>query len=310
MVIADIIPEKAELLAERLPGVVAQGSTAEQALRAINAFLWNDKPIPSTLLSSPKGMPLVSVMSNSKKNLRTLKKNLVAMLAKDCLNPSFQKHIGLECDDVFADQMLADTWLRMLELKPISTNEQAKKALLAVYRTNYKNNSPRVGAANLVHPDGSPLDEWNFQAHDVWIGVQHSIVLAMLQQGLSAEARDVEDSMYRNLCIEARIPFSAPEGFNATVRIKPELLVAKLGIKEASAKKLVADLVKGKALTEDGRVAVAVPRKLSDFSKKFGASAKAAKADVNALFELVHHTGLKYTAGRYLRPGMVWALRA
>lgn len=310
VVIADLIPAKVDQLSEKLPGVVPANSSAEQALRAINAFLWNDKPIPSSLLSSPKGMPLVAVVSNSKKNLRTLKKNLIAMLAKDCLAPSFQKHVGLESDDVFADQMLADTWLRMLGLKPISTNEQAKKALLAVYRTNYKNNSPRVGAANLAHPDGSPLDESNFQAHDVWIGVQHSIVLSMLQQGLSAEARDIEDSMYRNLCIEARIPFSAPEGFNATVRVKPELLVAKLGAKENAAKKLVADLVKGKALTEDGRVAVAVPRKMADFTKKFGAAAKLAKVDVHALFELVHHTGLKYTAGRYLRPGMIWALRS
>jgi len=167
-----------------------------------------------------------------------------------------------------------------------------------------------VGAANLVHPDGSPLDEWNFQAHDVWIGVQHSIACAMLAHGLGNEARDIEDSMYRNLCVEARIPFSAPEGFNATVRVKAELLTAKLGVKEPAAKKLVAALVKGKALTEDGRVALTVPRKASDFAKKFGAAAKLAKADVHALFELVHHTGLKYTAGRYFRPGMIWALRS
>ena len=232
------------------------------------------------------------------------------MLAKDCLNDSFQKHIGLESDDVFADQMLADTWLRMLGLKAISSADKAKKSLQSVYRVNYKENSPRVGAANLAHPDGSPLDESNFQAHDVWIGVQHSIVAAMMLNGLSEEARDLEESMYRNLCIESRIPFSAPEGFNATVRVKPELLVTKLGIKPTAAKKLVDALILGKALTEDGRVAVSVPRKAVDFTKKFSAAAKLAKADVNALFELVHHTGLKYTAGRYFRPGMIWCLRS
>jgi hypothetical protein len=260
------------------------------------------------LLASPSGAPLVSVVSNSKKNLRTLKKNLLVMLAKDCLAPTFQKHIGLESDDVFADQLLADSWLRLLGLEPISDVAKARKSLLTVYRSNYKNNSPRVGAANLVHPDGSPLDEWNFQAHDVWIGVQHSIAMAMLLQGLSKEAQDLEEAMYRNLCIEARIPFSAPEGFNTTVRVKPELLVAKLGIKEAQAKSLVAALIKGKALTEDGRVAQTVPSKLADFTKKFGVQAKAAKVSPQNLFELVHHTGLKYTAGRYFRPGMVWAL--
>jgi uncharacterized protein (DUF608 family) len=306
--IADLIPQKVSALAGCLPGVVSAGSDAVQALGELNSFLWNDKPIPASLLVSPKGAPLVAITSNSKKNLRTLKKNLLAMLAKDCLAASFQKRIGLESDDVFADQLLADTWLRMLGLKPISSPDKAKKALQAVYRLNYKVNSPRVGAANLVHPDGSPLEESNFQAHDVWIGVQHSIACAMVIHGLSTEARDLEESMYQNLCVEARIPFSAPEGFNATVRVKPELLVAKLGIKEPAAKKLVAALLLGKVLTEDFRVAPSVPRKLADFSKKFGAACKVSKADPNSVFELVHHTGLKYTAGRYFRPGMVWAL--
>lgn len=303
----DLLPAAISILPTRLPGVVPAGADLAKAVESINAFLSNDKPIPSSLLS--KNSSLVAIVSNSKKNLRTLKKNLVAMLAKDCISESFQQRIGLESDDVFADQMLADTWLRMLGLKPISEPAKAKKALQAVYKLNYKANSPRVGAANLVHPDGSPLDEWNFQAHDVWIGVQHSIALAMLTHGMSAEARDLQDSMYRNLYQEARIPFAAPEGFNATVRVKAGLLVEKLGLKDAAAKKLVAELVKGKALTADGRVTVQAPRALKDFSKKFGTQAKAAKADVTKLFELMHHTGLKYTAGRYFRPGMIWALR-
>ncbi len=121
----------------------------------------------------------------------------------------------------------------------------------------------------------------------------------MAMHGLTNEARDIEESMYRNLCVEARIPFSAPEGFNATVRVKPALLVEKLGLKEVAAKKLVAALVEGNVLTEDGRVGMSVPRKASDFNKKFGPAAKLAKTDVHAVFELVHHTGLKYTAGRY-----------
>jgi len=308
MQVQDLIASKVPELSQRLPDLIPQGSDAVTSLKLINEFLWNDQPIPGSLLASPSGIPLVSVVSNSKKNLRTLKKNMILMLAKDCLAPSFQKHVGLESDDVFADQLLADSWLRLLGLEPISEPAKARKALLTVYRLNYKDNSPRVGAANLVHPDGSPLDEWNFQAHDVWIGVQHSIAMAMLFHGLSKEAQDLEESMYRNLCIEARIPFSAPEGFNATVRVKVPLLVAKLGIKEAQAKALISALIKGKVLTEDGRVAPTVPRKLADFTKKFGAQVKSAKASAPALFELIHHTGLKYTAGRYFRPGMVWAL--
>ncbi|HSQ42373.1 MAG TPA: GH116 family glycosyl hydrolase, partial [Fibrobacteraceae bacterium] len=301
----DLEPMRLGQLAQALPGVVSQGSGLLQAVQALNAFLWNGKPIPPEWLPKTKAPAAKSI---DKKALHIQKKNLIATRAKDCIKPSFQARIEMENDDVFADQMLADTWLRLLELKPLSSTRQAKLALQTVYRINYQANSPRVGAANLVHFDGSPLDEWNFQAHDVWIGVQHSIALAMTFHGLAAEARDLEKSMYRNLYEEARIPFSAPEGFNTTVRVKASLLADKFGMKPPVAKKLVEALVKGKALTSDGRVTSNAPRTPADFTRKFSAACKSAKVEVKALFELMHHTGLKYTAGRYFRPGMIWGL--
>ena len=42
--------------------------------------------------------------------------------------------------------------------------------------------------------------------------------------------------------------------------------------------------------------------------KAFGSIAKANKVEASALFMLLHSTALKYTAGKYFRPGMVFAL--
>jgi hypothetical protein len=44
------------------------------------------------------------------------------------------------------------------------------------------------------------------------------------------------------------------------------------------------------------------------FTKAFGSIAKANKVEASALFMLLHSTALKYTAGKYFRPGMVFAL--
>ena len=109
----------------------------------------------------------------SKNELRGYKKAWITALCKDAFTESWNAKIANDCDDVFADTMLADTYLRLLDLEPITDSVKAKSNLLRIFNTNYKANSPLIGAANLVHKDGSPLDEFNFQAHDVWIGIQY-----------------------------------------------------------------------------------------------------------------------------------------
>ena len=204
--------------------------------------------------------------------------------------------------------MLADTYLRLLDLEPITDSKKAKSNLLRIFNTNYKANSPLIGAANLVRKDGSPLDEFNFQAHDVWIGIQYSIMTAMMFHGLEKEASVLADSMIGNLYDEARVPFAAPEGFNGSCRLHPEALVAKFGLSAAAADKMHKELLKKGALLADSRISPKLPRNIAAFTKSFGAIAKANKVDVNELFTLLHSTALKYTAGKYFRPGMVFAL--
>jgi len=202
-------------------------------------------------------------------------------------------------EDVFADALLADTYLRLLNLEPIMDSKRAKQALTKIYDTNYKKNSPLIGAANLVHKDGSPLDEFNFQAHDVWVGIQYSLATAMYMHGMKKQAEDLLESTFRNLYIEARIPFAAPEGFNGSCRLHAEGIVTK---------SLLKDLKKVGALLQDDRISPDLPRDLNKFEKEFKSICVKHKVKAAELFTLLHNTALKYTAGKYFRPGMVFAV--
>jgi uncharacterized protein (DUF608 family) len=201
-------------------------------------------------------------------------------------------------DDIFADALLADTYLHLLNLEPIMEPKKAKRTLAKVYNTNYKKNSPLIGAANLVHKDGTPLEEFNFQAHDVWTGVQYSIATAMYMHGMKKEAEDLLEACFRNLYKEAKIPFAAPEGFNGSCRLHVGGVVTK---------KLLNDLKQSGALLADHRISPNLPRDLNKFERMFKSICVKHKVKAPELFTLLHNTALKYTAGKYFRPGMVFA---
>jgi uncharacterized protein (DUF608 family) len=149
---------------------------------------------------------------------------------------------------VFADQLLADLWLDMLGLPGITPEPRRARAARMVLENNFRKNSPGVGAANLCARGGGALPA--FQAQDIWLGVQYSLAAAALKAGEAAGAWELLEAQYQNLYAKARIPFGAPEGFNATTSGS-------------------ADIPSG------------------DPSRQGPAP-------------------LHYTAGRYLRPGMVW----
>jgi uncharacterized protein (DUF608 family) len=291
----DIVASKLPKLAAAIKGTLRiDGENVKSATKALNAWI-NDGAIPGDV-------------ELSKNELRGLKKAWLTAQCKEAFTASWNAKITNDCDDVFADTMLADTYLRLLDLKPICDSKKAKANLLRVFNTNYKANSPLIGAANLVRKDGSPLDEFNFQAHDVWIGIQYSIMTAMMFHGLVKEAADLGDSMIRNLYDEARIPFAAPEGFNGSCRLHPETLANAFKLSANAANAFHKELLKKGALLADSRINPKLPRNLPAFTKAFGGIAKSNKVDVAALFMLLHSTALKYTAGKYFRPGMVFAL--
>ncbi|MCQ2060615.1 MAG: non-lysosomal glucosylceramidase [Fibrobacter sp.] len=294
MEMKDVNVDKLPKLAAAVKGTLELPECPKGAVKAINAWL-NSADIPSDV-------------ELSKNELRGLKKAWLTAQCKEAFTKSWEAKVSNDCDDVFADTMLADTYLRLLGLKPITDGKKAKKNLEVVFKTNYKANSPLIGAANLVRKDGQPLDEFNFQAHDVWIGIQYSIMTACMMHGMVSEAAALGDSMITNLYDEARIPFAAPEGFNGSCRLHPEALTKAFGLSAAAAAKMHKELLAKGALQVDSRISPKLPRTVPAFAKAFGSIAKANKVDVEALFTLMHSTALKYTAGKYFRPGMVFAL--
>jgi uncharacterized protein (DUF608 family) len=122
---------------------------------------------------------------------------------------------GEVCEDVFADQLLADLWMSLLGLPEITPAQRRARAVGMVLKTNFRKNSPGIGAANLCKRDGGALD--SFQAQDIWLGVQYSLAAAATRAGDFQGAWELIEAQYDNLYRKARIPFGAPEGFNATV---------------------------------------------------------------------------------------------
>jgi len=294
--LADLDLAQFETLRGSLQNSFPLPADATEAVRALNSWL------------NAGAHPGAGKKPVSRLEARKARKAWLTAQCPTAFLPSWNAKLALDCDDVFVDSMLADTYLRLLGLEPLTDSAKAKRSLTMVYKTNYQANSPLIGAANLVHRDGTPLDEYNFQAHDVWIGIQYSLVAAMLLHGMSKEAQDLTSAMVRNLYAEARIPFAAPEGFNGSCRLHASALVAKFGLSEPKAKALHKDLVAIKALLSDSRISPELPREIKAFAKKFAPLCKKHGVDATALFAQLHSTALKYTAGRYFRPGMVFAI--
>jgi hypothetical protein len=73
-------------------------------------------------------------------------------------------------------------------------------------------------------------------------------------------------------------------------------------------KTLLKDLKKVGALLPDDRISPDLPRDLKRFEKVFKGICARHKIKTTELFTLLHNTALKYTAGKYFRPGMVFAV--
>lgn len=263
-----------------------------------------DEACLALLASNKVSSPSLTETSH-KKTVRQSKKWILQQVGGAYLSDTWQAKLTLDSDAVFADQMLADVYCHLLALTPICTATQKRRALTKVYDTAYQQNSPALGAANMVQCDGQPMAWDNFQAHDVWIGVQHSIATAMVQAGMDAQAKVLIDSMYRNLYLQAKIPFAAPEGFNGTCRVTVEVLHAQ-GIKQAQS--VINALTEAGALQADGRVDAKVSQSLDEFTQRYAEAIAIANIDAAALFTLIHGTAMKYTAGKYFRPGMIFAI--
>lgn len=238
----------------------------------------------------------------SKREQRLAKKQRLMDLAPLAFTAEFAQ-LETDSDNSFGDALLADSYLKLVDLPGLFDSSRIERTLDYIYQTNFITNSPTLGVANMTLANGQPHDA--FQAQDVWIGVQFSVATALRLAGKQAQAEDLMDTVYQALYHMAKIPFAAPEGFNCSVTISGKDIEQRFNVSGEVATKLLAQLKSEGHLLTDGRVNPALTQSVDLF--KLSLAELPSNVSDGELYTWLLSTGLKYTAGRYFRPGMIFA---
>lgn len=289
--------------------------SAEDFIIAANEYLYdNNAEIPAVYLelyardTADSGSRIIPGLPLSNKLKRIIKKYALYMAAGGLIRKDFEKKISQESDDIFADQLVADLYLSLLNLTPLTKRTDRKRALKNIFDINYKINSPNIGAANLVSAEGRSLPE--HQAQDVWVGIQHSIAANLLDCGMLEEFDELIMTVYKSIYTTAKIPFGVPEAFNGNRSFNPHYLVKHMGMAYDTAESIVPALKEIGVLTEDLTIieeSINVKeRQIAHILHRHGIPGDRAQV----LVRLLKAAAIKYTAGRYFRAGMVFSIVA
>jgi uncharacterized protein (DUF608 family) len=257
-----------------------------------------DKNILNEYLDS-----VVSCDSQSKVSLRRAAKRRLLETAPNAFTKEYVDVLDMDSDNSFGDALLADSYLKLLGMNGLFEQEQVTRALDYVYETNYKKNSPRLGVANMTLENGMPHSE--FQAQDVWIGVQFSVASALRLSDKNEQAVELMNTVYDALYNQSKIPFAAPEGFNCSVTVTVDSLRADFCLDSETAELWLKMLIEEDFVLQDGRVNPSITEDAGEFTAKL--TGLADDSVRQRLHVWLQNTGLKYTAGRYFRPGMIFA---
>lgn len=243
----------------------------------------------------------------SKQDLRHLKKQLLVETAPQAFTAAYQSILSLDSNNSFGDALLADTYQKLNGLGGLFAENKVTRALDYVYEHNFKINSPKLGIANMTLANGLPCEE--FQAQDVWIGVQFSVASALRLAGKQEQAEQLIDTVYDALYDCAKIPFAAPEGFNSSVVVNASDLSEQFTIAQSESETWLKMLKEVGCLLADGRVDPFLTESQAQFERLIKTNSSIdIKCEVIAnLHSWLQDTGMKYTAGRYFRPGMIFS---
>ncbi|MBT9243538.1 GH116 family glycosyl hydrolase [Vibrio splendidus] len=278
-------------------------SAGYQALETLGLSLTGDAIADKNTLNTYLNETDTSIsISISKVSQRVSKKRLLSETAPQAFT---QEYLNLvpDSDNSFGDALLADSYLKLIGLEGIFPQENIQRALDYVYKHNFEINSPKLGVANMTLADGSPHEA--FQAQDVWIGVQFSVATALSLAGKSQQAETLMDTVYTALYDYSKIPFAAPEGFNCSVSVNEKDLMEVFKLTQNDAKNWLSVLKCQNCVLSDGRINPALTKDTDNFVKMVSGEIPLEK--LAGLHKWLLSTGLKYTAGRYFRPGMIFA---
>ncbi|WP_139683552.1 GH116 family glycosyl hydrolase [Vibrio tasmaniensis] len=272
-----------------------------QALETLGLTLTGDAIADKNTLNAYLNETDTSI-NISKVSQRVSKKRLLSETAPQAFTQEYLELVP-DSDNSFGDALLADSYLKLIGLEGIFPQEHIQRALDYVYKHNFEINSPKLGVANMTLADGSPHEA--FQAQDVWIGVQFSVATALSLAGKSQQAETLMDTVYTALYDYSKIPFAAPEGFNCSVSFNEQDLTESFELSQNDAKKWLTALKLQKCVLSDGRVNPELTKDSDKFVSMLQGEISTEQAMV--LHKWLLSTGLKYTAGRYFRPGMIFA---
>ncbi len=272
-----------------------------QALETLGLTLTGDAIADKNMLNDYLNQTDTSI-NIDKVAQRISKKRLLSETAPQAFTQEYLQLVP-DSDNSFGDALLADSYLKLIGLEGIFPQQRIQRALDYVYKHNFEINSPKLGVANMTLADGSPHEA--FQAQDVWIGVQFSVATALSLAGKSQQAETLMDTVYTALYDYSKIPFAAPEGFNCSVSFDEKDLSESFKLSQSDAKKWINALKLQNCVLSDGRVNPSLTKGNDKFVNMVQGEISAEQAMV--LHKWLLSTGLKYTAGRYFRPGMIFA---
>ncbi|MCY9828920.1 GH116 family glycosyl hydrolase [Vibrio chagasii] len=272
-----------------------------QALESLGLVLTGDAIADKNMLNDYLNQTDTSI-NIGKIAQRVSKKRLLSETAPQAFT---QEYLDLvpDSDNSFGDALLADSYLKLIGLEGIFPQQRIQRALDYVYKHNFEINSPKLGVANMTLADGSPHEA--FQAQDVWIGVQFSVATALSLAGKLQQAETLMDTVYTALYDYSKIPFAAPEGFNCSVSFDEKDLSESFKLSQSDTKKWINALKLQNCVLSDGRVSPNLTKDNDRFVNMVKGEISAVQA--KSLHKWLLSTGLKYTAGRYFRPGMIFA---
>ena len=272
-----------------------------QALETLGLVLTGDAVADKNMLNDYLNHTDTSI-NIGKVAQRVSKKRLLSETAPQAFTQEYLELVP-DSDNSFGDALLADSYLKLIGLEGIFPQQRIQRALNYVYKHNFEINSPKLGVANMTLADGSPHEA--FQAQDVWIGVQFSVATALSLAGRSQQAETLMDTVYTALYDYSKIPFAAPEGFNCSASFDEKDLSKCFKLSQGDTKKWINALKLQNCVLSDGRVNPSLTKVSDDFVNIMQGEISAEQATV--LHKWLLSTSLKYTAGRYFRPGMIFA---
>lgn len=270
----------------------------------INDFIYSDVNVTPALYEDGKTQKDASFAAKLQR--RAERKTLVASLLKPIAKNELNSWLEWESTAIHADQLIADFHLKIFGLKCITPEADKRRALKSIFNKNYLEHSPSIGAANLVGRNGEPLPY--FQAQEVWIGVQFSLVLNMFVHGEIETAQSLLDQIYTNIYERAKIPFGVPEGFCQSHKVRAEDVSHSLGIGVPSAGELLAAVEKSQTFINHPSDSEAEKKELiATLCATVGRFAELEREQQKRLISMLTSPDVRYTAGRYFRPGMIYA---